>query len=270
MSESRLTKLFYVLGKVLAHPLQSLSDLRLAHLARERGAAQQLYWLHGSLPRVPLARRLPGVEAIEVRLPRALDRSIGTSVTPEEASCLCAIERYFRASRILEIGTFDGNTTLALAANLEDNGGVVTLDLSPDFDPVKDRAAIALGEPINLTPRDRVGLQFRSHPLASRIRQVFGDSAALDWADLGGPFDLVFIDGCHAEVYVESDTANAIKVLNRPGIIVWHDYGLYLDVSRAVDRIAREKPELEVFAIEGTRLAVGIRRVAVEGGAGAP
>jgi predicted O-methyltransferase YrrM len=184
----------------------------------------------------------------------------GTSVTLEEAVCLCAIARHLHARRILEIGTFDGNTALALAANLEDGGGVTTVDLPRDFDPARDRTALAIEEPINLTSRDRVGAQFRNHPLASRVRQVFGDSATLDWKALGGPFDLVFIDGCHDAAYVDADTRHAMEVLATPGAVVWHDYGQFRDVSTVVDRIARETRALDVFAIAGTRLAVGIRR----------
>src|SRR5437899_11213231 len=154
----------------------------------------------------------------------------------------------------------DRNKTSARYAYLEDEGSVTTVDLTPDFDPSRDRGLLAHpDERINLTPRERLGRQFEAHPLAARIQQVFGDSAALDWGTLGGPFDLIFIDGAHSAAYVESDTANALKHLRAPGAIVWHDYGLYEDVSAVVDRLADEARGLRLFAIDGTRLAVGYR-----------
>jgi predicted O-methyltransferase YrrM len=260
VTEARRSKLSYVLRKTVAHPRRSLSYLWIAHRTRDRGHAQPPIWLFGDLPRLPLSQGFPGSEELEVRLPRALDRSFGTSITPDEACCLCVIERHLAARKVLEIGTFDGNTTLALAANLEDGGTVTTVDLPPDFDLSRDRARLAHPEErINLTPRERLGRQFEAHPLATRIQQVFGDSAALDWGMLGGPFDLIFIDGAHTAAYVESDSANALKHLRATGAIVWHDYGLYEDVSAVVDRFADEVRELHLFAIEGTRLAVGYR-----------
>src|SRR5207237_5738511 len=107
-----------------------------------------------------------------------------------------------QADAALEVGTYDGNTALLLAANRSTDGRVVTIDLPPDFTATRQaQLAFADGE-LNLTDRNQLGRQMRSHPLAVRIRQVYGDSADLDWAALGGPFDLVFIDGCHSEAYV--------------------------------------------------------------------
>jgi predicted O-methyltransferase YrrM len=191
---------------------------------------------------------------------------IGPSISLEEAGILCAIERYFKARTVLEIGTSDGGTTLALAANLEDGGTVTTLDLPPDFDIARDRSSLAFpNERINVTSRIQLSRQFRSHPLSSRIHQVFGDSAKIDWNTLGGPFDLIFIDGCHTSAYVESDTANALRNLATPGVVVWHDYGLYRDVSAAVDSVAGSSEDLRVVAIRDTRLAVGLRCAVGEG-----
>jgi predicted O-methyltransferase YrrM len=85
---------------------------------------------------------------------------------------------------------------------------------------------------------------------------VLGDSAALDWAQLAPPFDLIFIDGCHYMEYVQKDTENALRCLRPSGVIVWHDYGEIKDVCRVVDRTARQ---MTVHAIRGTRLAIGWR-----------
>jgi hypothetical protein len=103
----------------------------------------------------------------------------------EEACHLGAIARSLPAKSVLEIGTYDGNSALVLA---------MTVDLPPDWDPSKDPSALAFSsEPINVTDLGQLGRQIREHPAAVRVKQVFGDSGALDWMKFGGRFDLIFI-----------------------------------------------------------------------------
>jgi|SRR5271166_696223 len=259
MHSSFLTKTSSALAGFLTKPRSSISWVRRGHLAKDKVFISQTYWFTGALPRVALAEAIPNLKQAEICLPRAFDRKFGTSITVEEACHLAAIVKSLRSRRVLEIGTYDGNTALTLAANLDDHGAVVTVDLPPDFDLEKDHATLTYSDgEMNLTARDQLGRQFRNHPLSSRIRQVYGDSAALDWTKLGGPFELIFIDGCHAEEYVRSDSENALKILAAGGAIVWHDYGMIPEVSSVVDRIAREVVRLKVCALEGTRLALGL------------
>ncbi|MBZ5634693.1 MAG: class I SAM-dependent methyltransferase [Acidobacteriia bacterium] len=212
---------------------------------------------------MPLNAILPSLEEVDVVLPRAFDRrsaaSESANITVEEASHLAAIANYTKATKVLEIGTADGNTALLLAANIEAGGTVVTVDLPLDFEMAKqDSLTYPEGE-LNLTSREEVGRQYRGQRLSHCITQVYGDSAKLNWNELGGPFDLVFIDGCHSEAYVRSDSQNALKHLAARGAIVWHDYGMIPEVSSIVDQLARESPTIEVYALEGTRLAVGLK-----------
>lgn len=258
MESSFIQKLLFGLRKVITHPRSSLSWVVRGHLARDEVFVSQMYWFTGTLPRVPLTEILPGVQEVEVILPRTFDRKSGTSVSTEEACHLGAIAKCRNAGKALEIGTYDGNTALLLAANLTAIGDVVTVDLPPDFDVnKKDLLTYSDGE-LNLTARDQLGRQYQGHRYAARIRQIYGDSAKLDWSALGGPFDLVFIDGCHSEAYVRSDTRNAMNHLAPGGVIVWHDYGMIAEVSKVVDQVARENLTMRVYAIEGTRLAIGV------------
>jgi predicted O-methyltransferase YrrM len=156
------------------------------------------------------------------------------------------------AASILEIGTFDGNTALNLAVNAKRKGHVTTVDLPTDSDGL-----LSYDVPLrcrNVTNLREVGVQYKGTRYEGNIRQVLCDSAKLDWEKLG-PFDLVFIDGCHHYDYVKTDTANSMKRLNQQGLIVWHDYGMIRDVSRLVDETART---MRVFALRGGRLAVGL------------
>jgi predicted O-methyltransferase YrrM len=244
--------------QAVTNPRSTWSWILRGYLARDPVFVSQTYWFTGTLPRVPLSEALPGIENVEVVLPRAFDRKRGTSTSVEEASHLGAIARFTGATKALEIGTFDGNTTLILAANLAPGGRVVTVDLPPDFG-VDNKGSLAFTDvELNLTERDQLGRQYKGHALSTRITQVCGDSGSMNWDTLGGPFNLIFIDGCHSEAYVRSDTENALKHLSPKGLIVWHDYGMIPDVSTVVDQFARENNRLRVFAVEGTRLAIGL------------
>lgn len=205
-------------------------------------------WRHGTIPRIPITEVFPGIEKVDVTIRNIFNRTIGTSIDAAEILGICAIERFVKAKKILEIGTFDGNTALNLAANT--SGTVTTVDLPENwsgelkYDVPKDHLKV-------LT--HKVGIQFRGSPEEQRITQVFGDSAKLDWKKLDGPFDLIFIDGCHSYDYVKNDTKNALDHLENGGVLIWHDYGAIKDVTKVVDEVAKKLP---VHVIRGTRLAV--------------
>lgn len=137
------------------------------------------------------------------------------------------------AKNILEIGTYDGNTTLNLAVNSPFDTLITTVDI---------------------TDKAQIGSQYRDTDYSKKIIQIFGDSAKIDWSRMSIPFDIVFIDGCHYCEYVNKDTQNAMRYLKSGGIIVWHDYGMIKAVSEVADETAKR---IKVKAIRGTRLAIG-------------
>lgn len=209
-------------------------------------------WSYGNLPREPVQEVFPGIEEIDLELKRIFDRHLWTSLDDREVLILAAVAKLFEAKTILEIGTYEGNTALNLAVNSPPDAVITTVDLPPDWD-----GKLGLKVPeikVNVGDRAKIGSQFKGTPYAEKINSVFGDSATLDWSQLSGPFDIVFIDGCHDYAYVKSDTQNALQNLKPKGLLIWHDYGMYKDVSRVVDEVAKE---MRVKAVKGTRLAVG-------------
>lgn len=214
--------------------------------------------IYGTLPETSLEAIVPNSENLTLELNNAFDRTAGTSISLEELCCLLAIAKHLKPKRILEIGTWNGNTSLNLAANTD--ATIVTMDLPPDFRAEEDRVSLLYPKAkLNLTGRKELGRQFKGDRLGSRIHQVYGDSARIDWGQLEGPFGLIFIDGCHDYSYVQSDTKNALAHVENGGAICWHDYRMIADVSRVVDEVARNARDLQVYAIEETRLAVAFK-----------
>ncbi|HLH88610.1 MAG TPA: class I SAM-dependent methyltransferase [Xanthobacteraceae bacterium] len=155
---------------------------------------------------------------------------------------------------IVEIGTFDGRTTLNLAVNAPDASRLVTLDLPPE-----DRAAFALapGERQYVDKR-APGARFREAAppwsgAAARITQMLGDSATFDWSPYRGQAGLVFVDGSHAYEYVRKDSETAFGLLGPGGMVLWHDYGRWEGVTRALDELEAER-RLGLRHVRGTSL----------------
>jgi predicted O-methyltransferase YrrM len=123
---------------------------------------------------------------------------------------------------IFEIGTFDGRTTLNLAANSRPDARIYTLDLLP---AEMHRTALPLeaGEQLFID-KPASGTRFAGTDVAPKITQLFGDSAAYDFRLFSGKVDLMFVDGSHAYEYVRRDSATAMSLLRKGGIILWHDY----------------------------------------------
>jgi predicted O-methyltransferase YrrM len=204
--------------------------------------------LVAELPPIALNDLIPDPAAILLKEPIGRDGNVSLL----ELFVIAHLVRVSDPEVIFEIGTFDGRTTLNLAANA--NGRVVTLDL-----PAAQMDATQLP----LDPSDAKyiskqvsGERFRGTPEANRITQVFGDSAVFDFSPWDGQVDFVFIDGAHSKEYVLSDTQRALRML-RPtgGIILWHDYDASFDgVTEALHEIARAGSP--VRRIAGTSLAV--------------
>lgn len=249
---AELTRTLQTLVTRLTHPRRTLRVLWARVAPKDPTAVRVGTWRHGLLPRVPISEVIDGLAGIDVTLLQLFDRAHDVSLDREELLALAGLVRASKPRNILEIGTYDGNTTLNLAANAPD-ATVTTVDLPPDW---SGRLALEVPQAMTNVAMNRpaVGWQYHNRPQARNIRQVLCDSADLDWEQLPVPFDFIVIDGCHHYSYVKHDTACAVRHITRGGIIVWHDYGYIEDVSRAVDELAGRA---SIKVIQGTRLAVG-------------
>jgi caffeoyl-CoA O-methyltransferase len=119
-------------------------------------------------------------------------------VGPLEGRFLELLVRLTRATRVLELGTFTGWSSIAMASALAPDGRVVTCDVDPDAQAIARRYAEEAG-------------------VAGRIEYRLGPGLET-MQTLEGPFDLVFIDA-DKEGYVDYYEA-ALPKLADDGLIV--------------------------------------------------
>jgi predicted O-methyltransferase YrrM len=170
---------------------------------------------------------------------------------------LTGIVKQLAPRTVFEIGTYLGETTLALARSCP-QAQLYTLDL-PDPETRKDTALEFTDE--YLFERWDRGVAFRDQPEAQRIQCLQGDSARFDFSPYESRMDLIFIDASHSYSYVKADTQAALKMLSPDGAILWHDYPTYPGIFAYLNELAREQ-HLRIVHPLGSGLALYTRRAA--------
>jgi predicted O-methyltransferase YrrM len=206
------------------------------------------------LPTRPLADILPGADRADVcMLPRLIRRHLW-AMPEHELLTLGAITRMIKPARVVEFGTFEGGSTLVMAANMAEDGSLVTIDLDPS-----ERGTHEHGLGTGMLDFD-LGCLFRDTRYAPMIQQRYGNTLHVDDHDLVGGADLVFIDADHTYAFVKQDTAKALTCVRPGGWIVWHDYTWEPEhsecagVTRAVNEFFQQHGRC--VHIEGTRFAI--------------
>ncbi len=155
---------------------------------------------------------------------------------------------------LFEIGTFDGRTTLNLALSAPPRCRVFSLDLPHE---TRTRFELAAGEDHMVdkgASGQRIEAYRQSHARAvARIYQLYGDSARFDFGPYRRSCSLVFVDGSHHYDYVMSDSYRALEMVRPGGVILWHDYGIWEGVTRALEDLERRE-KLRLKSIRGTSL----------------
>jgi predicted O-methyltransferase YrrM len=204
------------------------------------------------LPSAPLDELFPGIHELTIPMQHEVRER---ALLYAEAYVLSLITAFIQPKRILEIGTATGQSTLLMARQAPE-AEIDTLDLGT--------AAPALGVQSDEPPWadvESIGAAFRGTEHESRITQHLGDSATFDYGQLGGPVDLVFVDGAHTYDYVRSDSMNALGVLAPGGVIVWDDCNYQNPgVGKALQEL--QTAGTEVYRVHGARFGVHRSRVA--------
>lgn len=160
---------------------------------------------------------------------------------------LIALAKQRGVKAVFEFGTFDGKTTANLATNLPD-AEILTIDLPFAAAPVMSasKADLRLVHRWSPTRLD-----------ALNVTRLCGDTARFDFSPWYGTRDFIFVDACHEYEYVKNDTEVALKLLKPGGLIVWHDYGQWPGVTRALNEFHAVDPRFRGLRnIQDTILAV--------------
>jgi caffeoyl-CoA O-methyltransferase len=179
--------------------------------------AEEYALAHTTPPAAPLAEL-----RVETQAEMPVPQMAGGVV---EARLLEALVATTGATRVLEIGTFTGYSTLSIAAVLPDGGTITTLERD-------ERAASIAGRHIEASPH------------ATKIQLLLGE-ALESIAALPGPFDLVFIDASKRE-YTDYYEAVLPKLAPR-GLIV-ADNMLWGGAALDPDRTDPDTAGIRAFA----------------------
>lgn len=184
------------------------------------------------LPKIEISDVVPPSTFIQIFEPIAGKGDISLL----ELTVLAKFIRHCQPEKIFEFGTFQGRTTLNLAANSPEGSRVYTLDL-PRGQRLSTKWPLAPGEEI-FVRKETIGSRYAGWESTKKIVQLYGDSATYDFVPFHGIMDLIFIDGSHAYEYVLNDSKAALVLLKKDGgVVFWHDYGRWEGVTRALNHL---------------------------------
>jgi predicted O-methyltransferase YrrM len=249
MAAGSASRVAGIYARAIYHPVSLIGrDLRTLS-RRLRGVTRGQ---KTSLPQVAWHELFP---AKPIRL-LAARKSAGDVSVAELAILATAAAATSAGREIVEIGTFDGRTTLNLALNAPARFPVFTLDLPPDTAPrftLEEAERVLVEKP--QSGRHVHAARRQGVEAATRIHQLLGDSATFDWSAHLGRAGLVFVDGSHAYDYVIADSATAAGLIAPSGVVIWHDYGVWGGVTRALEEIEADR-HLGLRHVRGTSLVV--------------
>ena len=210
------------------------------------------------IPKIDLTKTLPDDIPIQIQEPVCVDGNISLL----ETLFIVKLIKAYNPGNIFEIGTFNGRTTLNMAANCSSQGNVYTLDL-----PRENTASTKLPtvrDDKKYIDKALFELKYRGKDAETKIVQLYGDSATFDFSPFYNNTDFIFVDGSHSYEYALNDSLQALKLLrNGRGIILWHDYDTpwWKGVTKALNELYMKSGEFKGLRhIEGTSMVCLINR----------
>jgi hypothetical protein len=193
------------------------ASLGAAHPLQNRISNQLQKELH-SIPEIALGEMLGTRKAaIKLNVVKYEDGMLPL----HEAMALLSILAVENPGEVLEIGTYMGHTTKAMAENL-DNSIIHTVDLPPDFSVYPEAEDGPPKDDFHLIGQRVVGREFKRQPIEARIKQHLGDTAVMDFHEFGNP-TFFFIDGSHTYEYCKQDSEKCFALCGGVGTFSWHD-----------------------------------------------
>lgn len=158
-----------------------------------------------------------------------------------ETVIICLLCKNVFPVNVLEFGTFNGRTTINIAANIPENGNVITVDLPKSKLKNTKYKLEGVNEKDEHDELGYVGkttkLYMRHDRYRSKIKQFWMDTADFPAEEYESTFGFIFVDASHTYENCKNDTHTALKCVKDYGFILWHDYAGWPGVTQALDEI---------------------------------
>ena len=160
------------------------------------------------------------------------------------------------SNKIFEFGTCSGKTTYLMALNSPENAKIFSLTLNQEMTKniTKEKVdnKISFRNIINESIYEK--FLFSGSNVEKKINVIFENSLNFNQNSYKN-FDLIFIDGGHTYSVVKNDSEKSFEMLNKNGLIFWHDYvpgkESAKDVVKYIHEIAKDK---KIYHIKNTTL----------------
>ena len=178
------------------------------------------------------------------------------NVSVEELCKICLIVKYFQPKIILEIGTYNGMTTLQMALNAPKNCVTYTIDLPENLADSLELSELDWHVAKNLKEKfgTTTGSYFNNRSDLNII-QLLGDAATFNYEVINGKPDIIFIDAAHDYQNKKTDTERAFEMIAEEGVIIWHDFTSPAnpDVTKYLADISTQ---YKIYHLRNTMLAI--------------
>lgn len=241
-TDSRYSKGLKALPLLFHYPKTGIKSL----LNAIRSFYEEGHYDKSTLAVKPLSELVNVHQKIEV----ANYQSVNGNVTSYELLVISSLIKDCKPKNLLEIGTFDGNTTLQMGLNSGAESTIHTIDLPTAENPVKS----AKSDSKFIEEKEKVTRRYLRSEIEHKVVQHYGNSMNYDFTlfTKNGLLDFVFVDGGHSYDCVKKDTENSLNVLSSKGVIVWHDFSpLWNGVFCYLCELSKSLP---LVHIQGTKL----------------
>lgn len=178
------------------------------------------------------------------------------NISIEEVCKIALIVKFLKPKRIFEFGTYNGMTTLQMALNAPKNCQIYTLDLPKNTLPQipLSRIDILVAKHFQNIYRTETGSYFAKRKDINII-QILQDSATFESTSFKNSIDLIFIDAAHDYKNKKNDSENALMMLKKGGVIIWHNYADVgnPDITKYLYHLGKHK---KIYHLKNTMFAL--------------
>jgi len=148
----------------------------------------------------------------------------GLSTQMADLKIIRSLCKHFKTKNVLELGVRYGHTAKFILDQCSTIEKYIGVDVNQNFHTKKQSQQTEV--PLQTGIMALFDNRFQAITLENGTSDILNNLNIF-----GCLFDLIFIDADHSFSGVERDTNISIKLLNKNGVIIWHDYGNEKDVT---------------------------------------